>query len=92
LDGLSGVHAAVQLRVGDAAVLGEEIPGPDEPGPSERTASVHFLRFTLDEPMREALAAGTAPVSLVIDHPGYVASATLDDQQRQQLVADLTSA
>jgi hypothetical protein len=36
----------------------------------EKTSAVHFLRFELDEAMRQALRSG-APVSVGIDHESY---------------------
>jgi hypothetical protein len=49
---------------------------------------VHFLRFELEAPMREALARGVA-LALGIDHPRYQASVQLPAEVRAALCADL---
>jgi hypothetical protein len=88
LQALAGVHDAIRLEVGDAVSPARDVPPPDE-GPSERTFSVHFLRFDLPD---EAVAAlqGSAPARIVVEHPAYAASTELSAQTRAQLVSDLT--
>ncbi len=55
----------------------------------EKTSSVHFLRFELTQPMKQALASGAA-LTIGVDHPNY--SAALDPvgpEIRQSLLGDL---
>jgi hypothetical protein len=54
----------------------------------EKTSSVHFLRFELAPPMREALRKG-AGVTVGVDHPAYSAAAQLGPQVRAALASDL---
>lgn len=86
---LRGLHRSIWIRAGSSASHGEEIPGVDESGPSEETASVHFLRFHLDAGLRAALASGTPAVTVSAEHPEYSASVTLDGGLRARLAADL---
>lgn len=89
LQALAGVHEAIRLEVGDTACPAYDVPPPDE-GPSERTFSVHFLRFDLPAEAVTALQ-GSAPARIVVDHPAYSASAELSPATRAQLVSDLTA-
>jgi hypothetical protein len=54
----------------------------------EKTSAVHFLRFELSAPMREALRAG-AQVIFGTEHPAYRANAELGPEVRAALAADL---
>lgn len=54
----------------------------------EKTSAVHFLRFELSAPMREALRAGAA-LSFGVEHPGYSAAAEAGAEVRASLVSDL---
>ena len=54
----------------------------------EKTSSVHFLRFELPQPWREALRGG-AGLSIGLDHPRYSASAQVAADVRAALAADL---
>ncbi len=54
----------------------------------EKTSSVHFLRFELDQGMRAALGHGAA-VRVGVEHPQYTASAELAPDVRAALCADL---
>ena len=58
---------------------------------AEKTASVHFLRFELDLPMRKRLQDG-AGLATGIDHPNYTYTiAQVAEATRQSLVRDLAS-
>jgi hypothetical protein len=55
----------------------------------EKTSSVHFLRFEVDEPMKRALSGG-ANIRIGVDHPNY--QATMDpvpQPVRDSLLKDL---
>jgi hypothetical protein len=54
----------------------------------EKTSSVHFLRFELAAPMREALRRG-ASLAMGVDHPEYRASLDVAPEVRAALIADL---
>lgn len=69
-------------RVG--AIADEDLERENE----EKTSSVHFLRFDLDEPAAQALKRGAA-LSLGVDHPRYRASVLLPAEVREALVKDL---
>jgi hypothetical protein len=87
---LQGLHHSVGLRVGDRRFPARDVPPPDEPL-SERTFSVHFLRFVLDDEGVAALAAGS-PAELVVDHPAYTAATPLPAALAQALVAEMRAA
>jgi hypothetical protein len=54
----------------------------------EKTSSVHFLRFELDEPAARALKGGAA-LSVGVDHPEYSAAVALAPAVRNALAKDL---
>jgi hypothetical protein len=54
----------------------------------DKTSSVHFLRFELDAPMREALRRG-ASVEVGVEHPEYSATVPLSPDVRAALASDL---
>ena len=54
---------------------------------AEITASVHYLRFALDEV--EVTRFETQPVAVVVDHPRYQARAVLGPDTKAELLADL---
>ena len=53
----------------------------------EITASVHYLRFTLDPAQVDRFATG--PVALAVDHPEYDAETVLARRVRAELLTDL---
>ena len=89
LQALAGVHDSIRLEVGETACRAFDVPPPDE-GPSERTFSVHFLRFDLPAEAATALK-DSAPARIVIEHPAYSATTELSAQTRAQLVEDLSA-
>ncbi len=66
------------------AIADEDLDRENE----EKTSSVHFLRFELDDDMRAAVKRG-APVSMGIDHPEYRHELELPAATRASLSADL---
>ena len=76
----------VQVEGGERvfAIADEDLERENE----EKTSSVHFLRFELDERARERLVQGGA-ITVGIDHPEYRASTQLSPAVRESLVADL---
>ena len=66
------------------AIADEDLERENE----EKTSSVHFLRFDLDERAAQALKRGAA-LSLGVDHPQYRASVLLPAEVREALVKDL---
>jgi hypothetical protein len=85
---LKGIERRVWIQVPGAervyAIADEDLERETE----EKTSSVHFLRFELSAPMREALGRG-APVTVGVDHPRYQASVQLSTEVRAALCADL---
>ena len=67
-----------------AAIADEDLERENE----EKTSSVHFLRFELDEKMREKLHRGAA-LAIGVEHPQYRASVTVPEEVRAALMADL---
>jgi hypothetical protein len=54
----------------------------------EKTAAVHFVRFEVPPPAREALRRG-ARLTIGVDHPEYRVSVEPSAEQRAALLADL---
>ncbi|MCU1400217.1 MAG: uncharacterized protein JWN62_3326 [Acidimicrobiales bacterium] len=52
------------------------------------TSAVHYITFEVDASAREGL--GTAPVTLVVDHPAYREEAVLSELTVAELLADVT--
>ncbi|HLS85507.1 MAG TPA: DUF3501 family protein [Burkholderiales bacterium] len=85
---LKGIERKVWIRVdGHApvyAIADEDLERETE----EKTSSVHFLRFELDEAMRAALRRG-AGLAMGVDHPAYSASVEVRPEVRAALLKDL---
>ncbi len=89
LAALKGVEDRVWVQVDGHdkvwAIADEDLERESE----EKTSSVHFLRFELEQNMVEALKAGSL-FSMGIDHEALnVAVAPLAENNRQALLADL---
>jgi Protein of unknown function (DUF3501) len=87
---LNGVQHALRIEVGGEAVPGRELPGVDEDGPSETTASVHFLRFAFTDEQRDAFRDPSVAAILAVDHPEYADEVPISGATRLSLLADLT--
>jgi len=85
---LKGVERAVWVQIEGCARVSPIADEDLERENDEKTSSVHFLRFELDEAMCAALRRGAA-VTVGVDHPRYRAAATLDAASREALLADL---
>ena len=85
---LKGIEARVWVEVeGGArvyAIADEDLERENE----EKTSSVHFLRFELDDSMVERLRGGAA-LKIGVDHPEYRAAASAPAELRAALLADL---
>lgn len=86
---LVGVEDAVWLQIEDCerlyAIADEDL----ERSSTEKTSSVHFLRFELTAAMISAAQAG-ATISAGVDHPAYPISAQpLPEKVRASLLDDL---
>jgi hypothetical protein len=86
---LVGIEKALAIELDG----GERVPGVPEAEHeasltrSEVTAAVHYVRFPFTAAQVSLL--GSAPASLVAEHPEYQAQTALSDETRQVLVADL---
>jgi hypothetical protein len=85
---LIGIEDRVWVRIdGQVPVTG--IADEDmERTSSEKTASVHFLRFELDDTMVRAVKNGGA-LCVGVSHPRYDYSAEAHEALRESLIADL---
>ena len=86
---LSGVQHSLRIDVGGESVPGRELPGVEEDGESQTTASVHFLRFTFTDDQRDAFRDPSVSASLVVDHPEYADEVPINGPTRISLLADL---
>ncbi|MCL6595260.1 MAG: DUF3501 family protein [Firmicutes bacterium] len=86
LNRMVGVDEHLTLRVGDVAV-----PGESEPGRStlEKTASVHYVKWTLPPEAQRRMRAGEGAVEIACDHPNYRRSVMLTPAQVAELARDL---
>lgn len=66
------------------AIADEDLERSDE----EKTSAVHFMRFELDNPMREALKGG-AGASMGTDHPNCALEVGVERSTLDSLVKDL---
>ena len=67
---LKGIEDRAWVRVGDGAPVFAIADEDLERETEEKTASVHFLRFELDDAMAAALKQG-APLAIGVDHAEY---------------------
>jgi Protein of unknown function (DUF3501) len=90
-----GFQQHVWLVVSSARIAARPIER--DPGPSDRTTAVHYLKFGLPAHVADALR-GTAAnptdltiVEMLVDHPAYQARALLSPQTVRELGEDLRS-
>jgi len=85
---LKGVERGVWLQVEGCArvyaIADEDLERENE----DKTSAVHFLRFELDEQMRQALGYGVG-LAIGVDHPQYQARVETAPEVRAALAADL---
>jgi len=90
LDALIGLSSGrhLWLELNGRRVFARFLEGQ---GREDRIAAVQYLRFPVgsDPADARALAAGPAPVSVHVDHPGYRASAVLSAETRAEIARDL---
>ena len=87
---LIGIDDRVWVRVEGCkqvyAIADEDLDREND----EKTSSVHFLRFELDDDMRRRLRSG-AGLAVGVDHPNYTYSVPeVADATRRSLMCDLT--
>ena len=86
---LVGIERAVVLEIGDDVRVrcvpeeshDEQLTRPDV------TASVHYIRFELDDDAVARFERG--PVVLAVDHDHYLERTALSDETKKELLADL---
>ena len=85
---LKGIERRVWIQVGEHerifAIADEDLERENE----EKTSSVHFLRFELGAPLRDALRRG-AKLTMGVDHAEYRANVEPASDVRAALAADL---
>jgi Protein of unknown function (DUF3501) len=89
LAGLIGVEDRVWVQIGGHPRVHPIADEDLERETDEKTSSVHFLRFELTAPMKQALKQG-AKLAIGVDHPNY--TETIDPapvQVRDALLKDL---
>ena len=96
LGALKGIERRVWVQVGGAervyAIADEDLEREND----EKTSAVHFLRFELAQPLREALRRG-ARLTIGVDHPelprgaGAVAASSAPRSPRTSLEALLAA-
>lgn len=83
---LAGIEHTISLTVGDDTVkaLSEERRSRDD-----ATATMHYLRFPLNDEQRDTFRDPAVPAEITVDHPNYAHSATIPAETRLSLLADL---
>jgi hypothetical protein len=85
---LLGIQRAVSIWLHDGSSV-PSIPAHEERlTREETTTTVHYLKFRFAPEQIEAFAAG--PARIVVDHPHYNAVVELADEQRAELLQDLS--
>ena len=83
---LVGIENCFALTIDGTAVAGV---GEEGRSREDYTATVHYLRFPMDDAQRDAFRDPTVPVEIVVDHPNYAESTPIRDDTRLSLLADL---
>ncbi len=87
---LIGIEDRVWARIADFAPVYAIADEDLERSTDEKTSAVHFLRFELDDKMKQALKTGAA-LALGVDHPNYRMSVDpLAASERGALLRDLS--
>jgi len=88
LSKMIGIEDKVYVSVEDHdpvwAIADEDLERDTE----EKTSSVHFMRFELNDDMIASLKSGAA-LNIGIEHPELTVMVTADDASRQSLIDDL---
>ena len=92
LSRLVGIERSVELVIGSGpgSVVVKAVPEESHDEQLTRpdvTASVHYVRFELSDELIERFAA--EPVVLAVNHEQYVEGATLGEDTKAELLADL---
>jgi hypothetical protein len=91
LAAMVGIEDKVWVRITGYASIYAIADEDLERDNSEKTSSVHFLRFELTPAMIQSLHQG-AKLSMGVDHPAYQASIdAIDDSIRTSLLNDLST-
>jgi len=85
-----GVNAgeATYIQIGDARLPGVFAAGQSD---DRRISAVQYVRFPFSDRQREAFLQTGREARLVIDHPSYHHSASLEGEVRRELARDLTT-
>lgn len=83
---LAGIEHCFALTIGDLTVKGA---GEEGRSRDDYTATVHYLRFPMDDAQRDAFRDPSVPAEIVVDHPNYAESTRIPDDMRLSLLADL---
>jgi hypothetical protein len=83
---LVGIEDSLSIVVGAHTVRGI---GEEGRSREDYTATVHYVRFPMDDEQRDAFRDPGVPAEIVVDHPNYAESAPIPDAMRRSLLADL---
>jgi hypothetical protein len=83
---LVGIENCFSLDVGGTTVTGV---GEEGRSREDYTATVHYLRFPMDDAQRDAFRDPRVPVEIAVEHPNYAESAPIPEDMRLSLLADL---
>lgn len=77
------------LEIGAQRIAGRPEGDVERNRDDGKTSSVHFLRFGLSPEAARAFKAGSEPIRIGCDHPGYGHLATIGEASRAELAGDL---
>lgn len=83
-----GIDEALYLKIGNRSIHARFEPGHSK---EDKISAVQYVRIPLSPEEQQAFVEGKEPAALVIDHPNYRASATIDAETRKSLSLDLTT-
>lgn len=86
---LGGIDEHFFLEIGAQRIAGRPEGDVERNRDDGKTSSVHFLRFSLSPETARAFKAGSEPIRIGCDHPGYGHLATIGEASRAELAGDL---
>jgi hypothetical protein len=89
LDGFQGIDQGntVAIQIGNERVFARFEGGHSK---EDKISAVHFIRFSLPDPMVSRLASEEEPVTLTVHHGAYRATVPVPAALRAEWLADLT--
>ena len=88
LRAITGIERHIFLQIGDEKVYAKAEEDVERTAPDGKTASVHFIRFSLSAAQIKAWKNPQTALMAGMDHPAYAHLAILSDETRAELARD----